>query len=76
MTSRRVVPSILRVFARKPSGHKKTRVMAARVLVWPILEQNKVSATSFVVNGVDLMQIAEVRAEIRSIMRFGAKIDP
>jgi hypothetical protein len=68
-----VVPSLLRVFARKGEDYRKTRVAAARVLVWPILQQDKMSAASFVLNGVDLMGIAEVRAELRSIKRLAAK---
>lgn len=64
-----MVPSLLRVFARKGSDYKKTRVAATRVLVWLILQQGKMSATSFVLNGVDLMGIAEVRAELRSLKR-------
>jgi hypothetical protein len=50
-----VVPSLLRVFAREGRDCKKTRVAAARVLNWLILRQGKMSATSFVLNGVDLM---------------------
>jgi hypothetical protein len=68
-----VVPSLLRLFARKGRDWKKTRVAAARVLNWLILRQGKMSATSFVLNGVDLMGIAEVRAELGAIKRFAAK---
>jgi hypothetical protein len=68
-----VVPSLLSVFARKGSDYKKTRVAAAGVLVWQILQQGKIFPTSFVLNGVDLMEIAEVRAGLRSIARLAAK---
>jgi len=68
-----VVPSLLRVFAREGRDCKKTRVAAARVLNWLILRQGKMSATSFALNGVDIMGIAEVRAELRAIKRFAAK---
>jgi hypothetical protein len=67
-----VVPSLLRLFA-KGRDWKKTRVAAARVLNWLILRQNKMSATSFMLNGVDLMGIAEVRAELEAIKRLAAK---
>jgi len=68
-----VVPFLLRLFARKGRDWKKTRVAAARVLNWLILRQGKMSATSFVLNGVDLMGIAEVRAELGAVKRFAAK---
>jgi hypothetical protein len=68
-----VAPALLRVFAREGPDYKKTRVAAARVLMWLILRQGKMSATSFVLNGIDLMGIAEVRAELRAIKRSAAK---
>jgi hypothetical protein len=68
-----VVPSLLSVCARKGDDYKKTRLAAARVLVWLILRQNKMSATSYVINGVDVMGIAEVRAELKTLKRFAAK---
>jgi hypothetical protein len=67
------VPSLLRLLARKGRDWKKTRVAAARVLNWLILQQGKISAASFVLNGVDLMGIPEVRAELGAIKRFAAK---
>jgi hypothetical protein len=68
-----VVPSLLRVCARTGDDYKKTRRAAARVLVWFILLQDKMSATSYVMNGVDVMTIAEVRAELRTIKQFAAE---
>jgi hypothetical protein len=68
-----VVPALLRVFDRKGHDDEKTRGAAARVLVWLIPRQGKMSATSFLLNGVDLMEIAEVRAELRIIKRLTAK---
>jgi hypothetical protein len=68
-----IVPALLRVFARKGHDYKKTRRAAARVLVWLILRQGEMSPTSFVLNGIDLMKIVEVRAELRTIERLAAK---
>jgi hypothetical protein len=42
-------------------------------LVWIVVRQDKPSATSYVMNGVDLMEIAELRAELRSVDRRAAK---
>jgi hypothetical protein len=52
---------------------KKARRAAAGVLVWPVLRQNKVSAASYVMNGIDVTKIPEVRAELRTLRRFAAK---
>jgi hypothetical protein len=68
-----VVPSLLRACARKGDHYKKTRLAAARLLVWIIIRQDKTSSTSYMMDGVDLMGIAEVRAELKSLKRFAAK---
>jgi hypothetical protein len=65
-----VIPSLLRVCARKGDDHKEARRAAARVIVWLI---PNMSTTSYVVDGVEVMGSAEVRAQLRSLKRLAAK---
>jgi hypothetical protein len=77
------LPGLLSLMQRRDPSFEKTRNAAAKVLVWLILAQDNRTvdevyetgdygfqiADSFTLNGVDIMQFPEVKAEIEELQR-------
>ena len=52
---------------------QETRVQVARVLVWFLRDPGMGRGKSFVLHGVDILKIPEVRAEVADLRRFARK---
>jgi hypothetical protein len=68
-----ILPALLATFERTDAASVAARSDAAAVLQWFVLREKK-RPKSFVLHGVDILKIPEVRAKLAEVRRFGRKL--